>query len=66
MGEHIHHQPSLAADVLRLWALPFELGAEWAAAMAQLIGHGLAHHAPHGQLPVPDPLDAHDEHGLFA
>jgi uncharacterized protein (DUF111 family) len=66
MREPVHHQPSLAADLFGLWALPFELGAEWAAATAQLLGEGLVHHAPHAQLPVPEPIEAHDEHGLFA
>lgn len=66
MREPIHHQPSFATDLFGLWRLPFELGAEWAAATAQLLRDGLVHASPHGQLPVPEPIEAHDEHGLFA
>lgn len=66
MREPIDHQPSLAADLFGLWRLPFELGAEWAAATAQLIAEGLTRSVPHGQLPMPEPIEAHDEHGLFA
>ncbi len=66
MREPVHHQPNLATDLLRLWMLPYELGAEWAAATAQLFGSGLVAAHPHAQLPVPEPIEAHDEHGLFA
>lgn len=66
MPAQVHHQPNFATDLLRLWLLPWELGAEWAAAAAQLIGAGLAPAQPHAQLPLPAPIAAHDEHGLFA
>lgn len=66
MSGPVHHQPSLAEDVFALWRLPFELGVEWAAATAQLLADGWAHAHPSAQLPVPEPLAEHDEHGLFA
>lgn len=66
MPAPVHHQPSLAADLFNLWQLPFELGAEWLAATAQLMGEGMVHDHPHAQLPVPEPIADHDEHGLFA
>lgn len=57
---------AIADDLFALWQWPLVIGATWAAETAALIGRGFVHAAPHPQLPVPDSIAEHDEHGLFA
>jgi hypothetical protein len=66
MSESSRDQVTIADDFFALWQWPLAIGAAWAAETAALIERGMIHAGPHAQLPVPEVIAEHDEHGLFA
>lgn len=63
----VHHQPSLAADLINFWRLPFELAAECVLASVEAVTPGQTPHCTHeAQLPIPTAIEEAGEHNLFA
>lgn len=62
----VDHHPS-EVDLFALWRLPYELAAGYAMAVAGIMAGGLGGRQPHAaQLPIPEPIEEHGEHALFA
>lgn len=62
----VDHHPS-EVDLFAFWRLPYELAAGYAMAVAGIMAGGLGGRQPHAaQLPIPEPIEEHGEHALFA